>query len=254
MARPRKLRRVCYFPEIRRFSPCGADKQGKPITMTVDEFESVRLIDWEGLSQEECARRMGVARTTVQMIYVSARRKLAAMLVEGVSLSIRGGEYRLCDGRETDCGNSGCLMRKCCSSFQKPKGEWTMRIAVTYEEGEIFQHFGHTERFKLYEIENGEVVSAEVIDTAGAGHEALALFLAERGVQTLICGGIGSGAVQALGMAGIQVYGGITGLADYAVEALIRGVLAHDPNPNCKHHEEEGHECCHGEGQSCCHE
>ena len=72
MARPRKLRRVCYFPEIRRFSPCGAEKQGKPITMTVDEFESVRLIDWEGLSQEDCARRMGVARTTVQMIYVSA--------------------------------------------------------------------------------------------------------------------------------------------------------------------------------------
>ena len=85
MARPRKLRRVCYFPEISRFSPCGAEKQGKPITMTVDEFESVRLIDWEGLSQEDCARRMGVARTTVQMIYVSARRKLAAMLVEGVS-------------------------------------------------------------------------------------------------------------------------------------------------------------------------
>ena len=98
-----------------------------------------------------------------------------------------------------------------------------MKVAVTYDEEElIFQHFGHTEHFKLYDIENGEVVSTEVVDTAGAGHEALAAFLAERGVQTLICGGIGSGAVQALGMAGIQVYGGITGLADYAVEALIR--------------------------------
>ena len=122
-----------------------------------------------------------------------------------------------------------------------------MKVAVTYDEEEmIFQHFGHTERFKLYDIENGEVVSSEVINTAGAGHEALAEFLAKRGVQTLICGGIGSGAVQALGMAGIQVYG--------AVEALIRGVLAHDPNPNCRHHEEEGHECCHGEGGAgCCH-
>ena len=115
-----------------------------------------------------------------------------------------------------------------------------MKVAVTYDEEEmIFQHFGHTERFKLYDIENGEVVSSEVVDTAGTG---------------LICGGIGAGAVQALGMAGIQVYGGITGLADYAVEALIRGVLAHDPNPNCHHHEEEGHECCHGEGgHGCCH-
>ena len=98
-----------------------------------------------------------------------------------------------------------------------------MKVAVTYDEEEmIFQHFGHTERFKLYDIENGEIVSSEVVDTAGTGHEALAEFLAKRGVQTLICGGIGAGAVQALGMAGIQVYGGITGLADYAVEALIR--------------------------------
>ena len=94
-----------------------------------------------------------------------------------------------------------------------------MKVAVTYDEEEmIFQHFGHTERFKLYDIENGEIVSSEVVDTAGTGHEALAEFLAKRGVQTLICGGIGAGAVQALGMAGIQVYGGITGLADYAVE------------------------------------
>lgn len=73
-----------------------------------------------------------------------------------------------------------------------------MKVAVTYDEEEmIFQHFGHTERFKLYDIENGEVVSSEVVDTAGTGHEALAEFLAKRGVQTLICGGIGAGAVQA---------------------------------------------------------
>ena len=129
-----------------------------------------------------------------------------------------------------------------------------MKVAVAYDEEEmIFQHFGHTERFKLYEIENGEVVSSELVDTAGAGHEALAAFLAGLGVQTPICGGIGSGAVQALDAAGIQVYGGITGLADYAVEALLRGVLAHDPNPNCRRHE-EGHSCCHGEGGGCCHE
>ena len=75
-----------------------------------------------------------------------------------------------------------------------------MKVAVTYDEEEmIFQHFGHTERFKLYDIENGEIVSSEVVDTAGTGHEALAEFLAKRGVQTLICGGIGAGAVQALG-------------------------------------------------------
>lgn len=246
MARPRKLRRVCYFPEIRRFSPCGAEKQGKPITMTVDEFESVRLIDWEGLSQEDCARRMGVARTTVQMIYVSARRKLAAMLVEGVSLSIRGGEYRLCDGRETDCGNTGCLVKKFFSSFQKPKGEWIMRIAVTYEDGEIFQHFGHTQQFKVYDVQDGRTVSSEVVDTNGSGHGALAGVLGALNVDALICGGIGAGAQMALAEAGIQLYGGVSGNADEAVQALAEGTLTFDPNVQCNHHGEH-----HGEGHSC---
>ena len=125
-----------------------------------------------------------------------------------------------------------------------------MRAAVAYDEDEmIFQHFGHTERFKIYDIEDGEVVSTELADAGDAGHEALAVFLAQRGVDTLICGGIGPGAVTALGMAGIRVYGGITGLADFAVEALIRGILAYNPEPNCDHHEEGG--ACGGEG--CCH-
>src|SRR5699024_8899109 len=103
-----------------------------------------------------------------------------------------------------------------------------MKVAVAYDEEEmIFQHFGHTERFKLYAIGNGEVVWRELVDTAGAGHEALAAFIAGLGVQTLIRGGTGSGAAQALAAAGIQLYGGITGLADYAGEALLPGVLAH---------------------------
>ena len=108
-----------------------------------------------------------------------------------------------------------------------------MKIAVTYgEDGLIFQHFGHTERFKVYTVEDGRPVSAEVIDTAGAGHEALAVFLKNQGVDTLVCGGIGPGAVNALGMCGIRVFGGITGLADAAVEAVLAGNLAYNPNPN----------------------
>ena len=121
----------------------------------------------------------------------------------------------------------------------------------------IFQHFGHTERFKIYEVEDGKVVSSEVVDTAGAGHEALATFLAKQGVDTLICGGIGPGAVNALGMCGIRVFGGITGLADFAVEALLCGSLAYNPEPNCDHHDHEhgeGHECGHhGDGHCGCH-
>ena len=131
-----------------------------------------------------------------------------------------------------------------------------MKIAVTYgEDGLIFQHFGHTERFKVYTVEDGRPVSAEVIDTAGAGHEALAVFLKNQGVDTLVCGGIGPGAVNALGMCGIRVFGGITGLADAAVEALLAGNLAYNPNPNCDHHDGEHGDHCehHGSDRCGCH-
>lgn len=118
-----------------------------------------------------------------------------------------------------------------------------MKVAVCYDSDEmIFQHFGHTENFKIYEVADGEVVSSEIVSVDGAGHEALAVFLIERGVDTLICGGIGAGAVNALGMTGIRVFGGITGLADFAVEALARGILGYNPEPNCDHHDGE-HSC-----------
>lgn len=246
MARPRKLRRVCFSPEIRRFAPSGGEKQGNPIVMTVDEFEAIRLIDHEALSQEDCARRMGVARTTVQMIYASARQKLAGMLVDGVPLTIRGGEYRLCDGG-ADCGHGECLLQTIQTRFQKPKGECTMRIAVTYEDGEIFQHFGHTQQFKVYDVQNGTIVSSEIVDTNGSGHGALAGVLGALNVDALICGGIGGGAQMALAEAGIQLYGGVSGSADQAAQALAEGKLAFNPNVQCSHHGEHHH----GEGHSC---
>ena len=128
-----------------------------------------------------------------------------------------------------------------------------MKIAVTFgENNTVFQHFGHTERFKLYTVEGGKVVSSEVVDTAGAGHEALAVFLANHGVDTLVCGGIGPGAVNALGMCGIRVFGGNSGDADAAVAALLNGTLEYNPNPNCDHHDgEHGHHCEH-HGDSHC--
>ena len=95
-----------------------------------------------------------------------------------------------------------------------------MRIAVTYENGEIFQHFGHTEQFKLYDVEDKKIVKEQVVDTMGSGHGALAGFLLENGVNALICGGIGGGAQNALAQAGIQLYGGVAGSADDAARAF----------------------------------
>jgi len=116
-----------------------------------------------------------------------------------------------------------------------------MKIAVTYENGQIFQHFGHTEQFMVYEVEDGKVVSKTLVDTNGQGHGALAGFLFGGGVEVLICGGIGGGAQMALAEAGIRLFGGVSGDADAAVEALLAGNLIYNPNVQCNHHDDHGH-------------
>lgn len=118
-----------------------------------------------------------------------------------------------------------------------------MKIAVTYENGLVFQHFGHTEQFKIYEVSDGKVQSSEVVGTDGSGHGALAGFLKARGVEALICGGIGGGAQAALAQAGIRLYGGVSGGADEAVAAYLAGNLGYAPDVHCDHHDhEEGHD------------
>ena len=135
-----------------------------------------------------------------------------------------------------------------------------MKIAVTYENGNVFQHFGHTEQFKLYQAEGSGVTDARVVDTNGQGHGALAGFLQAQGVQVLICGGIGGGARQALAQAGIAVYAGAAGSTDAAVERLLKGELPQNGDVTCNHHhgEGEGHDCgSHGAAHVCgghCHD
>lgn len=254
MPRPRKCRRVCCLPEHREFVPCGKQK-AEAVIMTVDEYETIRLIDKEGFSQEECSRYMNVARTTIQLIYNNARRKLACALVDGLGLKIEGGDYTLCDGSEQICFCGGCRRHREMNKIITESGGTDMKIAVTYESGQVFQHFGHTSQFKLYEVEDGRIKGSEVVDTGDSGHGALAGFLQGKGVSTLICGGIGGGARNALAEAGIELYGGVSGSADEAVAALLAGKLAYDPNVQCNHHDHgEGHSCGghgHGEGHSC---
>ena len=121
-----------------------------------------------------------------------------------------------------------------------------MKIAVTYDNGNVFQHFGKTENFKVYQVEDGKVLSSEVMSSNGTGHGALAGLLAEQGVDVLICGGIGGGAQTALAAAGIKLYGGVSGSADEAVNAFLAGNLNFNPDVHCSHHDHE-----HGEGHTC---
>ena len=134
-----------------------------------------------------------------------------------------------------------------------------MKIAVTYDNGEVFQHFGHTETFKVYEVEDHKIVSSEILGSNGSGHGALAGLLDEHAIDVLICGGIGGGAQSALAEHGIELCAGASGDADAAVEAYLRGELI-NTGANCNHHgeghtcggHEDGHGCGgHEEGHSC---
>lgn len=131
-----------------------------------------------------------------------------------------------------------------------------MRIAVTYENGEVFQHFGHTEQFKLYDVEGTEIKSAFVMSTGGSGHGALAGFLQQVKADAIICGGMGGGAQKALKDAGIAIYAGVTGSTDDAVAALLSGTLEYTSDANCSHHHDHDHgdhDCNHHEDDCSCH-
>lgn len=131
------------------------------------------------------------------------------------------------------------------------KEERFMKIAVTYEDGNVFQHFGHTEQFKVYDVEDNRITGSQIVDTQGSGHGALAGLLSKLKVDTLICGGIGAGAQAALSEAGIRLYGGVSGSADEAVDALLQGKLAYDPDVHCSHHGHGHQGDGHGDGHSC---
>lgn len=129
-----------------------------------------------------------------------------------------------------------------------------MNIAVTYDaDGTVFQHFGRTPQFKIYEIKDGAVSNTRIADNGEAGHSALAGILSQNQVDTLICGGIGGGAQNALSQLGISVYAGVTGYADAAVRALMAGQLQYTENAVCDHHGEHHEGGCGHNGQTCCH-
>ena len=113
MPRPKKCRKVCCMPKVSEFTPSCGESEAACVVMTVDEYETFRLIDKENFSQEECGKYMHIARTTVQQIYDNARKKLAEAVVDGKTLRIEGGDYRLCDGAEAACGCGGCLKHRC---------------------------------------------------------------------------------------------------------------------------------------------
>lgn len=229
MPRPARCRRVCAEPIFKCFraereTPC------ETVVLKVDEYEVVRIVDLEKRSHEHCAQQMQISRTTVTEIYENARFKLADAIINGKRLIIEGGNYVVCGGenRQSCPGRAGCWQKYSEGSIRKSTGATKMKIAVPVKHEMIYQHFGMASSFKLYSVDNGHVITSEMISSEGHGHGVKLNALLDQGVNCVICGGIGDGAINALNSAGIDLVAGITGVADEAVAAYLNDTLIAD--------------------------
>lgn len=231
MSRPQKCRRICAEPRFRKFAPAGT-KGGGTICMSTDEYEVFRLVDYEKKTHEECAKQMDISRTTVTEIYDSARKKIADFLVNGCELEITGGNYRICDGSACCCGRCRrdfeCSVISTAEAGKCEKPEGSVRVAVCWQAGQIFPHFGQSPRIELCDTAEGRVTARTLIDTSGSVRGALPEVLKGLRVDKIICGGIGAGAVKALGESGIEVLSGVSGSADEAVDSWLKGSLSYE--------------------------
>lgn len=211
MPRPRKCRKVCSLPQVMQFNPDSVDLLDEPVILTVDEYEAIRLIDKQGFSQEECSAYMQVARTTAQLIYNSARKKIADALVDGRALRIEGGDYRLCDGNEEYCGCGGCRKHTKACSFAVKKNsdmeEKRMRIAIPLDENktDVCIVLSRAPFFMIYE-DGAESIfeNPAASSNSGAGVEA-AQFLCDKEIDVLITVRCGENAAEVFKAADIKI-------------------------------------------------
>lgn len=228
MPRPKKCRKVCCMPSVRRFTPETRHPAEETVVLTVDEYEALRLIDRMGYSQEECCAYMEVARTTVQQIYNNARKKIAYALVEGATLEIGGGDYQLCDGKERPCACGGCPKHR----FTRAAGEdgYVLRIAIPVDETRkhVSISFGRAPFMIFYNTQDGsfevrENPAAQVAN--GAGVKA-AEFVAGMNVNALITPRLGENAAEVLEAAAVGIYEAQGKDALENAKALAEGKLA----------------------------
>jgi predicted DNA-binding protein (UPF0251 family)/predicted Fe-Mo cluster-binding NifX family protein len=225
---PRKLcpKTVRSIPLVRAFTPYESDPGTAQdgIILLLEEWEALRLVDYAGFEQVQAALSMGISRQSVQMLLSSARSKLARAVVEGLPLSIQG------DPEKTEEKNRPLFKRNL-----------LMKIAVTTQHTQVFPHFGRTPEFYIATAEDGKIVEENIVPAPAEGHGALVGFLISQSVDTLICGGVGGGAVNSLRAAGIQVYAGAAGPVKDQVLSLLGGQLPQHGEANCENHEEHNH-------------
>lgn len=229
MARKILEKKIRSKPVAFSFVPASGMKRCSAISIDIEEWEAVRLVDYLGIERIEAAKSMGISRQTLNILLKAARTKTARAVVEGLSFSI-------IDGNNADYAPKDY-------SYGERRKE--MKIAVTHENGNVFGHFGKSKEFAIFEAEDGKVVSSHVEKAPEEGHGAMVGFLTGLGVDILICGGIGAGAVNALKEAGISIYAGASGNVEMQVSALLNGQLSENSEANCGHKSEAGHNCGH---------
>ena len=226
MPRPRKCRRVCNLPENRGFNP-EIEGERPVMVLNVDEYETLRLIDKEGLSQEQCGVYMDVARATVQQIYQSARKKVAEALVDGLPIRIIGGQYRLCSGAE----ESGCCGKCCRRTVQLPKEkeEHPMRVMIPLDEDQksVCPVFARAPYFLCGDENGAQVLENPAVSAQGGAGLQAAQFVVDQDAQALVTMRCGQNAADIFAAAQIKIYE-----ADRAkdaagnLSACLEGVLA----------------------------
>lgn len=229
MPRPRKCRRVCGLPANRGFQPTDGQNSDSAVVLTVDEYETIRLIDKEDFSQEACGKFMQIARTTVQQIYTTARKKLATALVEGLPLRIEGGDYQLCDGQEEACRCRGCHRHRMemLQTAQK-KEEKTMKIAIPLDENkqDVCVAFARAPYFLFAEDGKEEVVENPAAQAQGGAGLQAAQFLVDNQVGVLITVRCGENAAEVFQAAELKIYKAEGKTAGENLEAFHQEKLA----------------------------
>ncbi len=207
MPRPRKCRKVCQMPSTLAFGPIAPDTAVPDVILTVDEYEAIRLIDKQGFSQEECGSYMNIARTTVQQIYTSARKKLADALVDGLSIRIEGGDYQLCSGHEPYCGCGGCRKHRQtpCAENQEEKA---MKIAIPLDEDQqsVCPTFARAPYFLIAGADGQQILENPAAQAQGGAGLQAAQFLLDQNITDLITVRCGQNAADVFHAAGMKIY------------------------------------------------
>ena len=226
MPRPRKCRKVCQMPRSLEFRPVDGNKEKEKIILTVDEYEAIRLIDKQGFSQEECSTYMKVSRATVQMIYNSARKKLAEALVSARSLRIQGGDYQICDGEEEFCDCGGCKKhRRVWTHVEKEDGK--MRIAIPLDENkkDVCIVLARAPYFLFHEDGKDTVIENPAAAAQGGAGIQVAQFLVDNRIDALITVRCGQNAAEVFRAAEMKIYKSVNKVAADDLNAWKEGKL-----------------------------